>query len=121
MSVIATTVSSITPMRRVIEPLSNRCWTRSVAFKKSYSEARRTFMTTTPIDLICFSHLRWDFVLQRPQHLMSRFARNRRVFFLEEALFERAEPHISQQICPATGVHVIQPVLPAETTGPQVN
>jgi UDP-galactopyranose mutase len=28
--------------------------------------------TTT---LVCFSHLRWDFVYQRPQHLMSRFAR----------------------------------------------
>jgi UDP-galactopyranose mutase len=25
--------------------------------------------------LICFSHLRWNFVFQRPQHLMSRFAR----------------------------------------------
>jgi len=34
--------------------------------------------------LICFSHLRWDFVLQRPQHLMSRFARERAVFFFEE-------------------------------------
>lgn len=35
-------------------------------------------------DLVCFSHLRWDFVYQRPQHLMSRFAKERRVFFIEE-------------------------------------
>ena len=35
-------------------------------------------------DLVCLSHLRWDFVYQRPQHLMSRFARDRRVFFVEE-------------------------------------
>lgn len=34
--------------------------------------------------LICFSHLRWDFVLQRPQHLMNRFGRGRQVFFFEE-------------------------------------
>jgi glycosyltransferase involved in cell wall biosynthesis len=34
-----------------------------------------------PLDLVCFSHLRWNFVLQRPQHLLSRFARERRVFF----------------------------------------
>lgn len=34
--------------------------------------------------LICFSHLRWDFVLQRPQHLMQRFSRERQVFFFEE-------------------------------------
>ena len=34
-------------------------------------------------DLICFSHLRWNFVFQRPQHLMSRYARAHRVFFVE--------------------------------------
>ncbi|MDQ3322383.1 MAG: glycosyltransferase family 1 protein [Acidobacteriota bacterium] len=38
-------------------------------------------------DLICFSHLRWDFVYQRPQHLLSRFAKERRVFFVEEPMF----------------------------------
>lgn len=38
-------------------------------------------------DLVCLSHLRWDFVYQRPQHLMSRFARDRRVFFFEEPIF----------------------------------
>ena len=37
-------------------------------------------------DLVCFSHLRWDFVFQRPQHLMSRFAGGRRVFFIEEPI-----------------------------------
>jgi UDP-galactopyranose mutase len=37
-------------------------------------------------DLICFSHLRWDFVCQRPQHLMGRFARLRRVIYVEEAI-----------------------------------
>ena len=36
--------------------------------------------------LICFSHLRWDFVFQRPQHLMTRFAANRSVIFFEEPL-----------------------------------
>src|SRR3954451_3915557 len=41
-------------------------------------------------DLVCLSHLRWDFVYQRPQHLMSRFARDRRVFFVEEPVFEDA-------------------------------
>jgi hypothetical protein len=38
-------------------------------------------------DLLCFSHLRWDFVYQRPQHLHSRFGRGRRVFFIEEPVF----------------------------------
>lgn len=39
---------------------------------------------TSPAPLICFSHLRWDFVLQRPQHLMERFGRDRQVFYFEE-------------------------------------
>ncbi|MDB5231530.1 MAG: glycosyltransferase family 1 protein [Chitinophagaceae bacterium] len=38
-------------------------------------------------DLVCFSHLRWNFVYQRPQHLLSRFAKHCRVFFIEEPIF----------------------------------
>src|SRR4051794_12869326 len=40
------------------------------------------------VDLVCFSHLRWDFVFQRPQHLMTRFAKQRRVYFVEEPIVE---------------------------------
>jgi UDP-galactopyranose mutase len=40
------------------------------------------------LDLICLSHLRWDFVFQRPQQLMTRFARDRRVLFVEEPFFD---------------------------------
>ncbi len=39
-------------------------------------------------DLFCFSHLRWHFVTQRPQHLLTRAARDRRVFFWEEPWFD---------------------------------
>ena len=35
-------------------------------------------------DLICFSHLHWDFVWQRPQHLMMRATQTRRVWLVEE-------------------------------------
>lgn len=45
-------------------------------------------------DLICLSHLRWDFVYQRPQHLMSRFAKGRRVFFVEEPIFTDEQTHL---------------------------
>ena len=37
-----------------------------------------------PLPLLVFSHLRWHFVTQRPQHLMVRAARTRPVFFWEE-------------------------------------
>ena len=43
---------------------------------------------TTKPDLIVFSHLRWDFVYQRPQHLLKRSAEDRRVFFVEEPVFD---------------------------------
>ena len=44
--------------------------------------------------LVCFSHLRWDFVFQRPQHLLSRAAREWRVYFIEEPRFQAsAEAH----------------------------
>lgn len=45
-------------------------------------------------DLVCLSHLRWDFVYQRPQHLMSRFAKNGRVFFFEEPIFTDEQTHL---------------------------
>ena len=36
--------------------------------------------------LLCFSHLRWDFVFQRPQHLMTRFAKEMPVVIWEEPM-----------------------------------
>jgi glycosyltransferase involved in cell wall biosynthesis len=44
--------------------------------------------TNIPNDLLCFSHLRWDFVFQRPQHLMTRFAERGSVYFMEEPIFD---------------------------------
>jgi len=62
-------------------------------------------------DLICFSHLRWDFVYQRPQHLLKRSARERRVFFVEEPIFDngsmRIEIHERE-----TNLKVVVPHLP---------
>jgi UDP-galactopyranose mutase len=67
-------------------------------------------------DLVCFCHLRWNFVYQRPQHLMSRCARERRVFFFEEPIFEdRTTPHLELTMTPS-GVCVAVPHLPAGLT-----
>jgi glycosyltransferase involved in cell wall biosynthesis len=62
-------------------------------------------------DLICFSHLRWDFVYQRPQHLLTRCAKERRVYFVEEPIFTETTPRleISQR---ENGVYVVVPFLP---------
>ncbi len=47
------------------------------------------------MDVVCLSHLRWDFVYQRPQHLMSRFATEGRVFYFEEPMYSDGETHLS--------------------------
>src|SRR6185436_13717958 len=64
-------------------------------------------------DLVCLSHLRWDFVYQRPQHLMSRFARERRVFFFEEPVWgdQGSQPRLEVGERPG-GVQVAIPHLP---------
>ena len=62
-------------------------------------------------DLLCFSHLRWDFVFQRPQHLMTRFARERRVFFIEEPFHDAMEPRLDVSERDG-GVRVVVPHLP---------
>lgn len=69
--------------------------------------------------LICFSHLRWNFVFQRPQHLMSRFAQARRVIYWEEpeAALPDCQPAIGVRTCAETGVIVVTPSLP-ETLDP---
>ena len=59
------------------------------------------------IDLVCLSHLRWDFVWQRPQHLMSRCAGERRVFFVEEPV-ESGETRLSVERHD-DGLHVVVP------------
>jgi UDP-galactopyranose mutase len=43
------------------------------------------------IDLVCFCHLRWGFVFQRPNHLLSRFSKHQRVFFIEEPVFHEGD------------------------------
>src|SRR3954452_12381763 len=40
--------------------------------------------------LICFSHLRWNFVYQRPQHLMVRAAKHYDVTYFEEPIVDSA-------------------------------
>lgn len=64
-------------------------------------------------DLICFSHLRWDFVTQRPQHLMRRFAATHRVFFWEEAIAtDHHLPYLEVHAFEGTTVQSIRPRVP---------
>src|SRR5881275_2810132 len=70
-------------------------------------------------DVICLSHLRWNFVFQRPQHLLTRCARERRVFFFEEPLFDSGVPRLDTLTDPS-GVVVAVPHLPRDQSADAV-
>ena len=64
-------------------------------------------------DLICFSHLRWNFVYQRPQHLLNRATKNYRVWFIEEPVWG---DHLHMSSCQQTDrLTVLIPHLPHGT------
>ena len=53
-------------------------------------------MARFPEHIICFSHLRWDFVYQRPQHLLSRFSNESTIHFFEEPVYDaEGEPYLT--------------------------
>jgi UDP-galactopyranose mutase len=79
------------------------------------------------VDVLCFSHLRWNSVQQRPHHLMKRCSLEHRVFFWEEAAFadveapqlrihqlDRQQHHqiYSQEGLPNQGLFIVEPILP---------
>ena len=66
--------------------------------------------------IIVFSHLRWDFVYQRPQHLLSRLARHFPVIFVEEPVHDDG-PARFECTCPAPGVTVLRPCTDVEGSG----
>ena len=68
-----------------------------------------------PITLVCFSHLRWNFVFQRPQHLMSRFAEEMNVIYWEEPVDVAAGeiPFLQvREAEDASNVRIVVPHLP---------
>lgn len=63
--------------------------------------------------VICFSHLRWDFVLQRPQHLMSRLGRSRQIYFFEEFIpTDHHTPYLEYHPYEGTDVISVRPRVP---------
>lgn len=66
---------------------------------------------TTSTDLVCFSHLRWNFVYQRPQHLLSRFSRQFRCFFIEEPVFDATGENFMEISTPSENLFVVIPHL----------
>lgn len=69
------------------------------------------------MQLVCFSHLRWNFVYQRPQHLLSRFAKTYKVYFIEEPTpTDAPDDHYDASVT-SKGVTVIVPRLSTAVSG----
>ncbi len=83
----------------------------SSGMKPRFVQAPQKNGTPRQPDLVCFSHLRWDFVFQRPQHLLTRCARDGRVFFVEEPMFDQGAMRL-EIIERENGVRVVVPHLP---------
>jgi glycosyltransferase involved in cell wall biosynthesis len=58
--------------------------------------------------LIVFCHLRWDFVFQRPQHLMTRLAEHYRILIVEEPVYHEGQAHLKKTAV-APNITVCQP------------
>jgi len=58
--------------------------------------------------LIVFCHLRWDFVFQRPQHLMTRLAEHYDIVFVEEPVYSEGEAYLKKTAV-APNITVCQP------------
>ena len=68
-------------------------------------------MTRHDVPILCLSHLRWNFVYQRPQHLLARCACARPVIYVEEPRRDAPAPHLELEPTPC-GVIVAIPHLP---------
>jgi glycosyltransferase involved in cell wall biosynthesis len=59
-------------------------------------------------DMVVFCHLRWDFVYQRPQHIISRMAKDQKILLIEEPWHREHEPE-SRLTRVSDNLHVLQP------------
>lgn len=65
--------------------------------------------------IIVFSHLRWNFVYQRPQHLLSRLARHYRIVFIEEPVPNGRD--FLERLSPALNIEVLRPHVASSVAG----
>lgn len=61
-------------------------------------------------DMLIFCHLRWQFVYQRPQHLISRMSKNMKVLLIEEPIeYHPEDKSTANLIVINDNLHILQP------------
>jgi glycosyltransferase involved in cell wall biosynthesis len=68
-------------------------------------------------DLVVFSHLRWEFVTQRPQHILKRLARHgHQILFVEEAIpFSESDRGTARVFAADDHINVLQPKVESKS------
>lgn len=100
------------PLARVLVAPYATALQQAIRLTDSLCETKEKTMPT----LIVFCHLRWDFVFQRPQHLLTRLAKYYKVVFVEEPVFEEGEARMVMSH-PAPNLTVCQPHTPVQAHG----
>jgi UDP-galactopyranose mutase len=83
--------------------------------KRRDRESRRARPWPGQLTIVALSHLRWDFVYQRPQHLLSRAAGQHRVLYVEEPKRDAPTPFMEVRE-DASGVTIAVPHLSTSST-----
>ncbi|TIX46192.1 MAG: glycosyltransferase family 1 protein [Mesorhizobium sp.] len=66
--------------------------------------------------LICFSHLRWNFVYQRPQHILTLASKQQQLIYFEEPIFdERRHPSMRVNDISST-IRIVTPLISVGTS-----
>jgi len=94
--------------------LNNKEGSKTIAFNSILD----TISGEQNYDMIVFCHLRWDFVYQRPQHIISRFAKDLKVLFVEEPLPKSEKGNTLKII--NSNLHVLQPNIDDIRDLPQI-
>ena len=85
------------------------------AAESSSHSRSSTYQGTEMPAIIVFSHLRWNFVYQRPQHLLSRLARHYQIVFVEEPVPNGDD--FLEHLRPAPNVEVLRPHVTSTLPG----
>lgn len=63
-----------------------------------------------PYDMVVFCHLRWDFVYQRPQHLISRLSKKFKILVVEEPIGSQPNSSNNPEIVEISpSLHILKP------------
>ncbi|MBC7686502.1 MAG: NAD(P)-binding protein, partial [Bdellovibrionales bacterium] len=84
--------------------------------EQAYNGDAPNIFKSSVTTMIVFCHLRWDFVYQRPQQLLSRLAEHYRILVVEEPIFHEGEPFL-KSYSPTPNVTVYQPHSPVHAHG----